>query len=984
MADRFDLESLMRSVKAVIGDRPWSTAIGQLGTLVAEHAATADAAAAFELYYAHWRSMPGTDPRRPGFAGYLLQLVPLMRQSGPCCTLEQAQELAAAARTVRDPQWQAHITGVLALVVVHDTAATNADPELLEKAVEDLGAASSLLPATDGATAATATAFRIGRAVARAEHARLRGGEGELDVSIEELTAARRDLNVRPDDQAYLTCYIACLRAGRAYLGRDEEAVDRYIREQEIALARLPRHHPGRGSAESWLAANRTMLRNLVFQRTGQSWPGPRPRLDARKRPDPADPYALVQTAVEMIAGAADDGDREVMAEAIGLLREALEQCEEGGEHWMRCAAQLATAHLMHSGLVRWEPKPLSHLSPAGREIIAHTDRAISLLRRVRRLAEGPAHPMWTGVGCLLANALRSRSMMMPQFRTAAAARLGKESREIGLAALSGLAWNVLLQSGTGHAMEAGSRAMEETCLDVARWCVLDGELEDAVVALDSGRALMLHAAQVSATVPDMLRQLGQDGLAEEWRTAGPVPPEPEPGPFGGLEPTSVLRPTGPDVRLRRRVLKVLAASPYRDRLLRTPAVAEITGALRTLGADALVYLVPTGELVLPTGRSRTIPGAALIVGADGSLRSVALPDLRLDARELTAYQAVGGAGGDPRGRGGGSPRRDAGPVATPQSGLPPPGAEALDRLCGWAWESVMALLAAEFRGSGDFHGDRPGRPRVPSVVLVPLGALGAVPWHAAWRAGGPGRRYALEDLRVSYAPSARTLCEVAGRTPPETGPSGGPALVIGDPTGDLGYAGEEAEAIHRVFYPNGTYLDADTADAAEVSARLAGLRGGVLHLACHARVDPGERHSAYLDLAAGSSLAAEELIEGAVRRIAPGLVCLAACWSNVSSRGYDEAYSLATAFLTAGAHTVLGTLWPVPDEETSLLMYMTHHYLRREALPPGQALRRAQLWMLDPQRRVPPEMPARLAVRARYIRPANLVGWAGFTHQGW
>ena len=976
MTDRFDLESLMGSVKTVIGDRAWSTATGQLSAVVAEHAGTADAAAAFDLYYAHWRSMPGTDPRHPGFAGYLLQLVPLMRQSGPCCTLEQAQELAAAARTVRDPQWQAHITGALALVVLHDTAATYADPELLEKAVEDLDAASNLLRAMDGTTAATATGFHIGRAVARSEHARLRGGEGELDFSIEELTAARRGLTDRPDDQAYLNCYIACLRVGRAYLGRDEEAMDRYIREQEIALARLPRHHPGRDSAESWLATNRIMLRNLIAQRTGQAWPGPRPRLDARKRPDPMDPYALVQTAVEVIAGAADDGDREAMAEAIGLLREALELCEEGSEHWMRCAAQLAAAHLLQSGLIRWEPKPLSHLSPAGREIIAHTDQAITLLRRVRRLAQGPAHPMWTGVGSLLADALRSRSMMMPQFRTAAAVRLGEESREIGLAALSGLAWNVLLQSGTGHAMEAGSRAMEETCLDVARWCVLDGELDDAVQALDSGRALMLHAAQVSATVPDMLRQLGQDELAEEWSTAGPVPLEPEPGPFGSLEPTSALRPTGPDVRLRRRVLKVLAASPYRNRLLKTPTFTEIAGALRTLGADALVYLVPTGELVLPTRRSLTMPGAALIVGADGALRSVELPDLRLDAQELTAYQAVGGAGGNPR--------RDAGPVTAPQGGVPPRRAEALDRLCGWAWKSVMTLLTAEFCGNGDFHGAQPGRSRVPSVVLIPLGALGAVPWHAAWRARGPGRRYVLEDLQVSYAPSARTLCEVTGRTPPEAGASGSPALVIGNPTGDLRYAGEEAEAIHRVFYPNGTYLDADTADATEVSARLAGLRGGVLHLACHARVDPGERYSAYLDLAAGSRLAAEELIEGTVRRIAPGLVCLAACWSNVSSRGYDEAYSLATAFLTAGAHTVLGTLWPVPDEETSLLMYMTHHYLRCEALPPGQALRRAQLWMLDPQRRTPPKMPARLAVRARYIRPANLAGWAGFTHQGW
>ncbi|MFE7127054.1 CHAT domain-containing protein [Streptomyces sp. NPDC057617] len=980
MADRFDLESLMRSVKTVTGDRAWSTATARLSAMVAEHAGTPDAAAAFDLYYAHWRRMPATDPRHPAFAGYLLQLVPLMRQSGPCCTYEQAKELAAAARTVRDPHWQAVITGVLALVVLQDPTATLTDPRLLEKVVKDLDSASRLLPAGDDAT--TATAIGIGRAVARAEHARLRGGEAELDAAIEELTAARQGLADRPDDQAYLTCHIACLRAGRAYLGMDEDAMARYVREQEIALARVPRRHPGRDSAESWLAIDRIKLRNLIAERTGEPWPGPRPRRGAHERPDPADRYALVRAAVEVLGGAAYDEDQEAMAKAIGLFREALAQCGEGDEHWVRCATQLATAHLMQSGLIPWEPKPLSHLSRAGRQIIAHIDQAISLLRRARRAAEGPAHPLWISIGRLLADALRSRSMMLPQIR---GARLRKESREVGLAALSGLAWSVILQSGTSHAMEAGNKAMEEHCLDIARWCIADGELDGAVRALDSGRALLLHAAQVSATVPSMLNQLGQDELAEEWRAAGPVPLEPEPGRLGGLAPMAALRATaGPDVRLRRRVLEVLAASPYRSRLLSPPTPAEIAGSLRTLGVDALIYLVPAGEIALPMRLGRTEPGAALIVGADGAPRSVELPHLHLDAPELTAYQAAGSAGWDPRRRGSGDPRRDAGPVTAPQSGVTLQAAEALDRLCGWAWRSVLAPLAGEFRGSDGFSGAQSGESRIPCVVLVPLGALGAVPWHAAWRAEGPGRRYALEELQVSYAPSARMLCEVAGRTPADVGASGSPALVIGNPTGDLRYAGEEAEAIHRVFYPDGTYLDADTADATATSARLADLRGGVLHLACHARVDPGERHSAYLDLAAGSRLTAEQLTEGTARRCEPGLVCLAACWSNVSSRGYDEAYSLATAFLAAGAHTVLGSLWPVPDEATSLLMYMTHHYLRREALPSGQALRRAQLWMLDPRRRTPPEMPARLAVRARYIRPDNLAGWAGFTHQGW
>ncbi|MCA1219545.1 hypothetical protein, partial [Streptomyces sp. 8L] len=278
MPDSLDIEPLMRSIRSVVGDRAWSTATARLSAMVAEYAGTADAAAAFDVYYAHWRNMPATGPRRPAYAGYLLQLVPLMRQSGTCCTSEQAEELAAAALTAGDPAWQALITGVRALVLLQDHGTVWRDPALLERVVEDLDSASGLLPQGADGTA-TATGFRIGRAVARAEHARLRGGEAELDTAIGELAACRRAFADRPDDQAYLTCFIACLRAGRAHLGRDEDAMAGYIREHEIALARLPRHHPGRDSAEQWLAADRLKLRSLVSERTGELWPsqGPEP-----------------------------------------------------------------------------------------------------------------------------------------------------------------------------------------------------------------------------------------------------------------------------------------------------------------------------------------------------------------------------------------------------------------------------------------------------------------------------------------------------------------------------------------------------------------------------------------------------------------------------------------------------------------------------------------------------------------------------------
>lgn len=132
-----------------------------------------------------------------------------------------------------------------------------------------------------------------------------------------------------------------------------------------------------------------------------------------------------------------------------------------------------------------------------------------------------------------------------------------------------------------------------------------------------------------------------------------------------------------------------------------------------------------------------------------------------------------------------------------------------------------------------------------------------------------------------------------------------------------------------------------------------------MLHLACHASIARTARRTAHLSLH-GGDLAAEELTEavGGAGGGRLGLVLLAACRSHVSGRGHNEAYSLATAFLVAGARSVVGSLWPVPDDATSVLMFLTHHFLRTENEPPARALRRAQLWMLDPGRELPQACP--------------------------
>jgi CHAT domain-containing protein len=79
----------------------------------------------------------------------------------------------------------------------------------------------------------------------------------------------------------------------------------------------------------------------------------------------------------------------------------------------------------------------------------------------------------------------------------------------------------------------------------------------------------------------------------------------------------------------------------------------------------------------------------------------------------------------------------------------------------------------------------------------------------------------------------------------------------------------------------------------------------------------------------------------------------------------------------------VLSTQWSIPDRDTSLLMYMFHHFLITDRRLPWDALRQAQLWMLDDGRRAPRDMPAPLRRILADADPTRLVSWAGFVHWG-
>jgi CHAT domain-containing protein len=316
---------------------------------------------------------------------------------------------------------------------------------------------------------------------------------------------------------------------------------------------------------------------------------------------------------------------------------------------------------------------------------------------------------------------------------------------------------------------------------------------------------------------------------------------------------------------------------------------------------------------------------------------------------------------------------------------------DSLATLCDWAWRAAIGPLLEQY------FADQPGPAgREPRIVLIPMGDLARVPWQAARRGDGT---YAVELVAFSQAVSARLLCENATSAPVALTSSG---MVVADPdtdgaVRDLGAARLEAHAIRRAFYQGARYVGrrVDGSDSPSGRGTPDDVRhwltasgpaaGAMLHLACHGSFTarPDDARS-YLLLTAGE-LVAEEILEllAATPGRQVGLVVLAACNTGRSVHGYDEAYSLGTAFLAGGARSVLSTQWSIPDAQTPSLMYLFHHYCRQERLPPWQALRKAQIWMLNPTRRAPERMPAELLLSVPDDAPAPLVSWAGFVHFG-
>ena len=436
------------------------------------------------------------------------------------------------------------------------------------------------------------------------------------------------------------------------------------------------------------------------------------------------------------------------------------------------------------------------------------------------------------------------------------------------------------------------------------------GDLRAAVVTAETGRALLMTET-VERTSTDDLDALARDGhgeLAAAYESAVDALAAVDRAPSAVPGRMGVPPAHRPVVELRQEVDKIaerIRTLPGQESFRRPPTLADVEAAANDC---PVVYLAPAKA-----------GAVALVVSTTGSVEAIELPRLAVDElgeqieRYVAAYET--------------------------QHGDYRLWASTLLDVTGWLWPAVMEPVVHALAGES-------------RAVLIPMGWLGILPLHAAWRddpTDPTRRRYALDDLLLTYAPNARSLLR-ARRVAPVSATDG--VLVVADPAPvrapALPHAQQEGSAV-RASFASGVLLAGRAAGKAIVLTEME--RWPVLHFACHADSDMAEPLDSCLLLANDEKIRLGELI--AADAFTPRVVVMSACETALIGTDIpDEVVSLPIGFLQMGARSVVGSFWPVHDESTAALMQRFYQIWRDPSdgsdVDPASALRAAQQWLRD------------------------------------
>jgi len=248
-----------------------------------------------------------------------------------------------------------------------------------------------------------------------------------------------------------------------------------------------------------------------------------------------------------------------------------------------------------------------------------------------------------------------------------------------------------------------------------------------------------------------------------------------------------------------------------------------------------------------------------------------------------------------------------------------------------------------------------PGLDGSKQLCVVADGSLHRLPFASLV---SPAGEYLLEEFALSYAPSASVFVLATAHARGRANVREEALLAVGDPDFDreenpnlssLRSAADEAKGVAGL-YPKPLLL---LGGGATKEAFLRDFQGAeVIHFAGHFVVNPQSPANSKL-LFAGGDLRSHEL--GAFRLSRVKLVALSACETGFERYDRSEgAVGVARTFLALGAPVVVASGWKVDSEPTKDLMVAFHRKRRGRGLTSAESLRRAQLEMLETDRKEP------------------------------
>jgi len=201
-------------------------------------------------------------------------------------------------------------------------------------------------------------------------------------------------------------------------------------------------------------------------------------------------------------------------------------------------------------------------------------------------------------------------------------------------------------------------------------------------------------------------------------------------------------------------------------------------------------------------------------------------------------------------------------------------------------------------------------------LVIIPAGVLNYVPFHGLF----DGEHYVIESREIIYAPSAAVWKKLNSRRPrPVTN-----ALLMAYADERIPLADSEVALLSKML-PNAVRFAGK--QATFDSFQKYSPHFDLIHLACHGQFQADNPMFSSLHLADGWVTVRDVC----ARRLNAQLVTLSACETGLNkiSAG-DEILGLARGFLSAGARSLLLSLWTVNDAATTRLMTDFYANLQR------------------------------------------------------